>query len=139
MLEELTGRCHPFIRGCCSSKTEAVVDTPNPNHVLRPDREGRKLDQGKPPVYQGVIKYFPRALMEVAKVSAKGAEKYDWHNWKLVDNKETRYRDAMMRHLIEEQITELDEETELMHLAHAVWNGLAVLEMMLESNDSDSQ
>lgn len=101
--------------------------------------QGRKLDQGKPPVHQGVIKYFPRALNEIAKVSAFGAEKYDWHNWQHVDDKDNRYRDAMARHILEEQITRCDPDSHLPHLAHAVWNGLAVLEMMLESNDPDSQ
>ena len=40
-----------------------------------------KLDVGKAPVNQGVIEYFPRALLAVAEVSAFGAKKYSWSGW----------------------------------------------------------
>lgn len=99
---------------------------------------GAKLDAGKSPAHQGLLSYFPRALLEVAKVSAHGAEIYTWGGWLQVPNGETRYRDAMGRHVLEEQITEYDQKSHLLHMAHVAWNSLAVLELMLIDRDKVS-
>ena len=70
---------------------------------------GSKLDAGKSPVMQGVLQYFPRAICEIAKVSAAGAKKYSWKGWQHVCDGPLRYGDAMVRHIILEDIDKFRE------------------------------
>ena len=93
-----------------------------------------KHDSGKSPVFRGVFKYFPRALKAVADVSAMGAKKYSWGGWKesatVADMH--RFEDALGRHLLNEQVEGwYDPESNLLHAAHAAWNALAKLELLL--------
>lgn len=98
---------------------------------------GAKDDETKPPVYRGVMNYFPRALEEVAKVSGFGAQKYLWKGWESVPDGINRYSDAMQRHVLKEaKGEETDPETGLMHLAHAAWGALAVLELRLRKKEN---
>lgn len=97
---------------------------------------GAKLDAGKAPVSQGLLSYFPRALLEVAKVSGHGAENYTWCGWLQVPDGERRYRDAMGRHILEGHITEYDQKSCMLHMAHVAWNSLAVLELMLMERET---
>ena len=94
---------------------------------------GAKLDAGKirPSL---VIGGFPLALMEVAKVSTYGANKYTPGGWQHVDNGVERYTDAMHRHFLQEATGESrDEESGLLHAAQGAWNALARLELMLRA------
>ena len=63
---------------------------------------GVKYDANKSPVTRGALHYFPRALEEVAKVSAAGAAKYEWNGWRTVPDGFNRYTDALGRHLLAE-------------------------------------
>jgi len=93
---------------------------------------GAKMDKGK--VRAGLmVNGFKRALMEVAKVSTYGAEKYSPNGWKEVKDGFNRYNDAMMRHLFATE--EGDRESNLLHLSHAAWNMLAMLELFIEENE----
>ena len=92
---------------------------------------GVKYDSGKPLIFSGVVDYFPRALAMVAHVSEFGATKYAWKGWEKVENGTVRYRDALMRHLVESTITEQDNDSSLPHLAHVAWNALTILELHL--------
>lgn len=94
---------------------------------------GLKYDGGKAPVYQGLFKYFPRALKAVANVSGYGFTKYkSWGGWVNVPDGENRYGDAVGRHTLDEQVDGLyDAESDLLHAAQRAWNALAVLELML--------
>ena len=79
--------------------------------------EGRKYDYEKPQLYL----LPPKTLYEVGKVLTFGAEKYDPHNWRKVDDLQNRYSSAAMRHILAHIDGEnLDEETGLSHLAHAI-------------------
>lgn len=93
---------------------------------------GTKHDTGKPLagiLYEG----FPNALLEVAKVGTFGANKYARGNWLHVEGGLLRYTDAMHRHQLLEQCGELtDAESGLLHAAHAAWNALARLELLLK-------
>ncbi len=92
---------------------------------------GAKLDAGKirPAL---IIEGFPRALKAVAQVGTYGAQKYTDNGWKEVPDGVKRYTDAMYRHLLAEADGELfDKESSLSHAAHAAWNALARLELML--------
>lgn len=78
---------------------------------------GQKLDKDKPD-YSLIP---PLALDEVVKVLTFGANKYDRHNWKNLENSENRYFAAAQRHVWATQRGEiLDQESGLSHLAHAI-------------------
>jgi len=106
--------------------------TPGPMQLQEQKQAGVKYDNNKPPVMRGVIRYFPRALREVAKVSQAGARKYTWEGWRTVPDGENRYADARARHeLAYAQGEFLDGETETPHLAQVAWNALAELELVM--------
>ena len=83
------------------------------------------------PVYTGVVRYFPDALMEVSKVSRIGNEQH--HAGKPLHwdkSKSTDHLDALFRHLIEAD--DLDDDG-VLHLAKVAWRALAALQTKLES------
>ena len=83
-----------------------------------------------------VFSGFSKALIEVGKVGTFGAEKYTPNGWVSVPNAKERYTDAMYRHLLAEQTGELwDKESNLFHAAHAAWNALACLELLLRETE----
>lgn len=99
----------------------------------RPDVRGAgaKYDQGKPRLHS-VVRYFPRALQEVARVNEHGASLHGWDTWHTIDEAEARYQDALLRHELAEAMGEArDPGSKLLHAAHRAWNALAVLELML--------
>jgi hypothetical protein len=83
------------------------------------------------PLYSGVMKYFPDALVAVAKVSWKGNEQHNpgeplhWSRGKSPD-----HRDAAMRHLLE---SEQDGEECIEASAQAAWRMLAILQLEIEA------
>ena len=86
---------------------------------------GRKFDGDKP--QYGLLP--PKALKETVKVLTLGAQKYEPDNWKIVPDAQSRYFDALMRHLWDWKSGEkLDPETGISHLAHACCNILFILE-----------
>lgn len=96
---------------------------------------GIKYDDKKPRcglVFGG----FSRALIEVARIGTFGANKYTDNGWKGVDNGYERYTNALYRHLLAESDKEYDEESEMLHAAHAAWNALARLELILRTNEN---
>lgn len=96
---------------------------------------GAKLDAGK--VRAGlVLGGFARALTEVARVGTYGANKYSPHGWVSVPDGIDRYTDAMHRHLLAEAAgQQRDADTDLLHAAHAAWNTLARLDLMLREQE----
>ena len=70
----------------------------------------------------------PRALLEVVQVLTQGAEKYGAYNWQTVDDAQSRYISACLRHISAWQLGDkVDEETSYHHLAHAVCSLLFIL------------
>ena len=99
---------------------------------LNSKEPGSKLDEGKAPISRGLLCYFPRAVLAVASVSQRGAEKYSWRGWASVPDGTNRYLDALGRHLAYRAIEgEKDKDTGLDHLAQIAWNSLAALELYL--------
>lgn len=92
--------------------------------------EGRKDDVGKiqPSI---VLGDFSRALTEVCKAGETGIQRYGPSNWLNVPNARKRYEDALLRHWLSSKTEQLDQDSELLHLAHVAWNALAVLELEL--------
>ena len=90
--------------------------------------EGKKYDGEKPRMYL----LPPKALIEVSKVLTFGANKYDENNWSKLDNLQNRYTGAALRHIFAHMDGEdLDPETDLDHLAHAICCLLFKLEAKL--------
>lgn len=85
---------------------------------------------------------FPNAITEVAKVMTWAAENkgYKPHDWKGLPNAETEFSAAASRHRVKGFIQKdngvpaldrTDEESNIVHLAHAAFNILAELELVL--------
>lgn len=97
---------------------------------------GAKLDAGKlrPAL---VLGGFARALTAVTAVGTFGAAKYTDNGWMSVPNGEERYDDANLRHWLKEKSGEaIDQDSELEHAAHAAWNALARLDLLLRKREA---
>lgn len=96
-----------------------------------------KKDEGKAPIYNGFIAYFPRAIEAVANISKFGHDKYGtWGGWLGVENGLARYQDAKCRHMIDEaKGQERAADSQLLHAAHEAWGAMAKLELLLRRQD----
>ena len=93
--------------------------------------EGIKFDDGKPRIGEMIID-FKEPLLELCKVWEYGANKYSKSNWKEVENGLERYTNAMIRHLLSEEKSPVDDESHLLHASHIAFNALARLYFMLQ-------
>lgn len=130
-------------KSCCgwkggrpdAAKPAGRMTETDPNGT-NPHSPGAKLDAGKAALLRGVIAYFPQALEAVAQVSAFGAAKYTWNGWRSVPEGVDRYGDALVRHLTKEAVEgPNDGDSGLAHAAHAAWNALARLELMIAGGE----
>ena len=91
--------------------------------------EGVKYDSKKPKMNL----LPPKAIVEISKVLTFGAAKYDAENWRKLDDLQNRYTAGALRHIFAHMDgEELDPETNLSHLAHAMCCLLFKLEIELE-------
>ena len=98
--------------------------------------DAMKFDGGKPKAGT-LYEYFPNAINEINKVSTFGCNKYERGSFIDVPNGYERYNDAFHRHLIQEQSGEVyDEESNLLHAAHAAWGALCRLEFILRDKQN---
>lgn len=98
-------------------------------------KEGVKYDKEKPD-YSLIP---PSALEAMVKVLTFGAEKYDRHNWKKLDNLEDRYFAAAQRHLWAVMRGEThDPESGEHHYAHALCCIMYLLEFYSLQNTENS-
>jgi len=119
-----------------STTTNKIEIDPNGKSAKEP---GAKLDGGKTPVWQGLFDYFPLACQAIADVSARGAAKYAWKGWESVPNGVVRYRNAQSRHILNESIEGPYDSDGFRHLAQNVWNGMAVLELVLREEEKEKK
>lgn len=96
--------------------------------------EGIKYDNGKLRLAEMIVD-FRVPLEELCKVWEFGADKYEKSNWKKLDNGIDRYSNALMRHLIAEDICIYDNESNLLHAAHIAFNALARLHFIIENEE----
>lgn len=84
------------------------------------------------PVYSGFIKYFPKAIAEVSRVSLQGQKQHK--NGELVwdRNKSPNELDSLARHLLNAGKKDVDGER---HSAKLAWRALANLEKEIESHE----
>ena len=98
--------------------------------------ETNKEKRKQIPLYSGLLKYFPDALCEVAKVSYVGSKQHHPNeplHWDR--NKSTDDLDALMRHLIDSGKTDTDG---ILHSAKVAWRALAHLQKEIENSINTS-
>ena len=120
------------VRLYAEARTHFVEKDPSGRDAHAP---GAKLDAGKcrPGL---VLGSFARALWAVSMVGTYGAVKYTENGWVSVPNGQARYDDAGLRHWLKEKMGEpVDPDTELDHAAHAAWNALARLDLMIRERE----
>jgi len=90
------------------------------------------------PVYSGFIKYFPRAILSVARLSKIANDQHNpgeplhWAKEKSQDEP-----DAMMRHLIDDILTDGVDTDGVLHLTKVAWRSMANLERELEKQNEN--
>lgn len=113
-------------------KVEGINSNPTYTGVQNEPHKQIKNDRKNQPIYSGVLKYFPKALLEVSKVSLAGNRQH--HEDKPLHwdrNKSNDDLDALMRHLIDAGTVDTDG---VLHSAKVAWRALANLERELEKN-----
>lgn len=118
------------MEACGAAPNESTVDS----------SVGVKHNKYKAPLDIVQTRQFPKALQAVALATAFGNKKYeatdkDFLNFKRVTGGSQTYFDAAARHNTERE--EIDEDSGLPHIIHAVWDMLAGLELFLEENEVD--
>lgn len=94
-------------------------------------------ERKKRPIFSGVLKYFPDAIMEVAYASYIGNDQHHkdkplhWDRSKSTDD-----ADALVRHLIEAGTIDTDG---VRHSAKVAWRALAVLQKEIENENKMRQ
>ncbi len=84
------------------------------------------------PVYSGVLRFFPDAILEVAYVSwAATAQHHPGQPLHWDRHKSTDEPDALMRHLLEAGTRDTDG---LRHSAKVAWRALALLQKEIEAD-----
>lgn len=98
--------------------------------IIKPSSNSRK----DMPVFSGVLKYFPLALLELSKVSKAGNDQHNpdkpmfWDRGKSGDE-----QDALTRHLIDDARDPGGRDTDgILHKAKVAWRALAALQKELE-------
>lgn len=95
---------------------------------------GKKLDDGK--LRWDLLSW--EAVEKIVEVYTFGTKKYGENTWQNVENFEARYRAALVRHLVSHIKGEkVDEESQILHLAHMAWNALALIWFELQKEESD--
>ena len=93
-------------------------------------------DRKRAPVCTGVLDYFPRALVEISKLSWHGNNKHNpgeplhWSRDKSND-----HEDCLVRHLMDRGTPD-PEMGGLSHTVGMAWRALAILELELEDKDN---
>lgn len=85
------------------------------------------------PVYSGFVKYFPRAMIAVARLSQIGNDQHNpgqplfWDRTKSQDEE-----DALMRHLLDDTLGVPVDTDGVLHATKVAWRAMARLEKILE-------
>jgi len=103
-------------------------------------RKTEATDRKETPVFSGVLKYFPDALAEVARVSKAGNDQHNpgeplhWAKEKSKDED-----DALTRHLLDLAAGEEYDSDGQRHRAKIAWRALAGLQREIDAERAASQ
>ena len=81
------------------------------------------------PVYSGVLAYFPDAIAQVARCSAKGSSQHNTGPMRWDRSKSPDHLNSLTRHLL--QADEIDSDG-IPHAAKVAWRALAYLQTLVE-------
>ena len=101
-------------------------------HLLPTDAKERK----NVPLWSGLVRYFPDALVAIARVSKAGNDQHNpgqplhWSREKSAD-----HEDTLLRHLFDSGSTDVDGYR---HSAKMAWRALAILQLEIEKERRDS-
>ncbi len=83
------------------------------------------------PLYSGLMKYFPDALVEVARLSKIGSDQHNpGEKLRWAREKSTDQEDTLMRHLLESGTVDTDG---VRHSIKVCWRALAIAQLELEA------
>lgn len=88
------------------------------------------------PIYSGVLKYFPLAIAEVAKISLEGNNQHNAGqplHW--AREKSTDHLDCIARHLTDHARGDIFDTDGQRHIGKVAWRALAQLELDLENEN----
>lgn len=86
-----------------------------------------RYNAGKPEL--SYLLSIPKAVEALCKVFSQGAIKYERDNWQKGGKPNQEYLDSALRHLFAFTDDHWDTDTGCMHLAHAIWNLAALIEL----------
>lgn len=98
----------------------------HPSNLPSDPKERKKV-----PIMSGLLRYFPDAVVEVARVSWEGNNQHNpgqplhWDRAKSMDQEDT-----LLRHLLEAGTRDTDGQR---HSAKAAWRALAALQLEIEA------
>ena len=87
------------------------------------------------PIFDGVLLYFPDAIVEVARVSKAGNDQHNpgqpmhWARGKSMDQ-----RNTALRHMLDDATGTVKDIDGTYHLAKAAWRLLAALQLRIEAD-----
>jgi hypothetical protein len=87
------------------------------------------------PLYSGLVKYFPDALIAVASLSFIGNEQHNPGeplHW--ARDKSTDQEDTLLRHLFEAGTVDVDG---VRHSTKVAWRALAALQLEIENSNAN--
>jgi hypothetical protein len=90
------------------------------------------------PVYTGFIKYFPRAILAISKLSKVANDQHnpgEQLHW--AKEKSTDELDALMRHMIDDVIGDKEDTDGILHITKVAWRAMANLERELEKQNEN--
>ncbi len=108
-----------------------LIDNATPAHLPVSDDLRKKT-----PLWSGLVKYFPDALVAVAQLSQAANEKHNpgeplhWAREKSPDHKDT-----LLRHLFDSGTTDTDG---IKHSTKVAWRALAMLQVELEKERNEN-
>lgn len=86
-----------------------------------------RYNAGKPEL--SYLLSIPKAVEALCKVFSQGAIKYERDNWQKGGKPNQEYLDSALRHLFAFTDDHWDTDTGCLHLAHAIWNLAALIEL----------
>jgi len=89
------------------------------------------------PIFSGLFRYFPDALIEVSHCSFMGNAQH--HPTKPLHwdrRKSNDHLDALTRHLIDHSVNPIDDDG-VLHLSKVCWRALAALQLEIEKAEQN--